>query len=153
MKKVIASSAIILSFIVYVLITRKPMDVASKDDSASNIASQQTTPEQSSQTATTELTGKTGQFKDGEYTGPATDFLYGNIQVKATISGGKLTDVEFLQYPTHHESARINEYAMPILKQEAIQAQSARVDVVSRATDTSYAFMQSLAAALREAQS
>jgi uncharacterized protein with FMN-binding domain len=46
----------------------------------------------------------------------------------------------------------INGYAIPQLTTEAIQAQSAQVDVVSGATDTSYAFMQSLSDALTQAQ-
>ena len=47
---------------------------------------------------------------------------------------------------------RINQQAMPVLKQEAIQAQSAQVDGVSGATDTSDAFVQSLTSALTQAQ-
>jgi uncharacterized protein with FMN-binding domain len=40
---------------------------------------------------------------------------------------------------------------MPLLKQEAIQAQSATADIVSHATDSSMAFQQSLASALSQA--
>ena len=42
---------------------------------------------------------------------------------------------------------------MPNLKQEAITAQNAQVDIVSGATDTSNAFMQSLSSALSQAKS
>ena len=45
----------------------------------------------------------------------------------------------------------INQQAMPILTQEAIQAQRAEVDIVTGATDTSEAFIQSLGAALAQA--
>ncbi|HEX3096025.1 MAG TPA: hypothetical protein VHQ20_02810, partial [Patescibacteria group bacterium] len=38
-----------------------------------------------------------GKYKDGTYTGSVADAYYGNIQVKAIISGGKITDVIFLQ--------------------------------------------------------
>jgi len=92
-------------------------------------------------------------FKDGTYTGNSQDAFYGNIQVKTVISGGKITDVQFLQYP--HDATRslaINTLAMPNLKQEAIQTQKAQVDIVSGATDTSNAFMQSLASALIQAK-
>jgi uncharacterized protein with FMN-binding domain len=42
--------------------------------------------------------------------------------------------------------------ALPILKQEAIAAQSANVSIVSGATQDSQAFQQSLGAALAEAK-
>lgn len=92
-------------------------------------------------------------YKDGAYTGTPADALYGNIQVQATIRGGAITDVTFLQYPNdRNTSVSINEQAMPYLKQEAIRAQSAQVDGVSGATDTSQAFIQSLASALTQAK-
>lgn len=94
-----------------------------------------------------------GQFADGTYTGPAVDAYYGLVQVKATVSGGKLTDVAFLQYPNDRSTSReINNQAMPWLTQEAIQAQSASVDIISGATATSEAFIQSLGAALSHAK-
>ena len=92
-------------------------------------------------------------YKDGSYTGTAADALYGYIQVKATVQGGKLTDVEFLQYPNdRRNSVDINTQAMPMLKQQAIKAQTAQVDGVSGATDTSQAFIQSLGDALQQAK-
>ncbi len=95
-----------------------------------------------------------GLYVDGTYTGSVADAYYGNVQVQAVVSGGKLTDVQFLQYPnTHSTSVYINSQAMPYLTQEAIQSQSANVDIVSGATDTSMAFQQSLAAALAQAKS
>ncbi len=92
-------------------------------------------------------------YKNGTYTGSVADAFYGNVQVQATIQGGNITKVAFLQYPnTHGTSIAINGQAMPYLQQEAIQAQSSNVNVVSGATDTSYAFEQSLASALAQAQ-
>jgi uncharacterized protein with FMN-binding domain len=94
-----------------------------------------------------------GQYRDGSYTGNSADAYYGNIQVKAIISGGKITDVQFLDYPQDRgTSVRINTAAMPYLKQEAIQAQNANVDIVSGATDSSRAFIESLTNALSQAK-
>lgn len=91
----------------------------------------------------------TARYKDGTYTGDVTDAYYGNVQVQANISGGRITDVVFLDYPHDREnSVIINTQAMPYLKQEAIAAQSAQVDIVSGATQTSLAFRQSLQSAL-----
>ncbi len=94
-----------------------------------------------------------GQYKDGSYVGDLTDAYYGNVQVKAVVQGSKLADVVFLQYPSdRHTSVQINTAAMPQLKSEAIQAQSAQVDAVSGATQTSRAFTVSLASALAQAK-
>ncbi len=98
------------------------------------------------------VVASTGQYKDGKYTGTGADAYYGTIQVEAIVSGGKLTDVQFLQYPNDRgTSIRINTSAMPRLRQEAIQAQSANVNTVSGATDSSGAFRQSLSSALDQA--
>ena len=94
-----------------------------------------------------------GQYIDGTYTGSAADAYYGNIQVKVNISKGKIADVIFLQYPSDRSTSQyINSQAMPYLKQEAIQAQSANVNGVSGATDTSIAFKESLTSALAQAK-
>ena len=94
-----------------------------------------------------------GQYADGTYTGSSVYAYYGYVQVKATISGGKLTDVTFLKYPNDRgRSVEINSYATPILSQEAITAQSASVDGVTGATDTSQGFRESLSSALSQAK-
>ncbi len=98
-------------------------------------------------------TATSGAFKDGTYTGPSVDAYYGYVQVQAIVSGGKLTNVQFLSYPNDRRtSQQINGQAMPLLTQEAISAQSANVDAVSGASDTSAAFVQSLGAALAQAK-
>jgi uncharacterized protein with FMN-binding domain len=92
-------------------------------------------------------------YKDGSYTGSQADAQWGYIQVKAIIKNGKITDVQFLQYPNErNRSVEINAYADPQLTTEAIQAQSANVDVITGATDTSQAFIQSLTDALNQAK-
>lgn len=91
-------------------------------------------------------------YKDGTYTGSVEDAFYGNVQVQAVITNGKITDVVFLQYPNENRTSQfINSQAIPILKSEAIQAQSAQVDIVSGASATSPAFQRSLSTALSKA--
>lgn len=93
-----------------------------------------------------------GKYKDGTYTGSVADAFYGNVQVEAVIKNGRIADVKFLQYPNEQRtSIEINQQAMPYLTQEAIQAQSAQVDGVSGATQTSRAFIESLQSALGQA--
>jgi uncharacterized protein with FMN-binding domain len=95
----------------------------------------------------------TGKYVDGTYRGSVADAYYGNVQVQATVQNGALADVQFLQYPNDRgQSIEINQRAMPVLKSEAIQSQSAQVNIVSGATQTSEAFQQSLATALSQAQ-
>jgi uncharacterized protein with FMN-binding domain len=48
-------------------------------------------------------------------------------------------------------SAEINDQAGPLLRQEVLQAQSAKINVISGATFTSEAFAQSLQVALQRA--
>lgn len=93
-----------------------------------------------------------GQYKDGQYTGERVDAFYGWVQVQAIIQNGQISDVKFLQYPNDRRtSVRINSIAMPYLTSEAVQAQSANVDIISGATLTSEAFAQSLQTALQNA--
>jgi len=94
-----------------------------------------------------------GLYKNGTYNGSIADAYYGNIQVQVVISGGKITDVIFLQYPNDNPTSQyINSQAMPILKQEVLQAQSANVSGISGASATSPAFQSSLADALSQAK-
>ncbi len=116
-----------------------------------------TTAAASSSTATssasTTAAAANALYKDGQYDGNVADAYYGLVQVRAIIQGGKLTDVVFLSYPNDRsESIKINTYATPILKAEAIKAQSAKVNTVTGATNTSRAFINSLTSALSQAQ-
>jgi len=98
-------------------------------------------------------TKTTGQYKNGTYTGPVSDAIYGKLQIVATISGGKLTNVTWPVYPNDPgHTSEVSASALPQLAQEAISSQSANVNVVSGATQTSEAFQQSLAAALAQAK-
>lgn len=97
-------------------------------------------------------TQTTGKYKDGTYTGSVADAFYGNVQVSVTVSSGRIANVKFLQYPNSHPtSVFINQQAMPYLKQETVKAQGSNVQLISGATFTSEAFVQSLQSALSKA--
>src|SRR5471030_3428136 len=92
-------------------------------------------PKKAQATATpgTETAGAT--YKDGSYTGDSIDVGYGPVQAQIVVSGGKITDVNFLKMPSDQpHSVEVTNSSEPILKQETIQAQSAKVDSVSGAT-------------------
>ncbi len=96
---------------------------------------------------------QSGAYRNGTYVGPSVNAYYGNVKVEAVVSGGQLANVKFLEYPnTHPASVYINSQAMPYLTQEAVQAQNANVNIISGATFTSEAFVQSLGAALAQAK-
>ncbi len=74
---------------------------------------------------------------------------YGDVQVQVTIQNGQLTDVVALQLTdVDGTSRRISAGAAPVLRQEALDVQSAQIDSVSSATYTSEAYAQSLQSAL-----
>jgi uncharacterized protein with FMN-binding domain len=96
---------------------------------------------------------QSGKYKNGTYKGPATDAYYGMVQVQANVANGQLASVKVLQYPNDRRTSRyINSQALPVLKQEAIVAQSGDVDFVSGATLTSQAFVHSLNQAMAQAK-
>jgi uncharacterized protein with FMN-binding domain len=86
------------------------------------------------------------------YDGDPVDNPYGTVQVRVTVQGKRVTAVDALQLPSDRaRSAYISEQAGPYLQQEALQAQSAQIDVVSGATYTSESYAQSLQSALDKA--
>lgn len=155
MRKLLLAGFVVFTYVIY-SVHQRGEGSAAVIAPKSPIVSQTTpvptsTPSSGSSTAATPVAGS---YKDGQYTGSIADAYYGNVQVKATVSGGKLTDVTFLEYPNDRStSVRINTQAMPYLRQEAISAQSASVDGVSGATYTSQAFAESLSSALSGAHS
>jgi len=77
---------------------------------------------------------------------------YGYVRLKAVVKNGQLTDVQMVEYPSDNRTSRyINSIALPYLIQEAVQAQSSSVDLISGATFTSMAFTKSLEEALKAA--
>jgi len=75
------------------------------------------------------------------------------VGTKKTVAR-KITAVKVPVYPNHTDrSVYINGQALPWLKQETLAAQfKGNVQLISGATDTSYAFNQSLQAALLAAK-
>lgn len=90
-----------------------------------------------------------GTYADGTYMGSVVRTRFGDVQVEVTISGGQLIDVTALQLPADdHHSADISDQVEPILRESALVAQSAEIDLLSGATYTSVAYAESLQAAL-----
>lgn len=146
-KKVAISLAVILGFIFF----SYTQQMGDKEDEGVVKLPAMLQPDK--KTITSSGTTAALTYQNGEHIGPLVDAYYGNVQVKAVIEGGRITDVVFMDYPHDRQtSERINQQAMPYLKQEAIQAQNAEVDVVTGATQTSLAFRKSLKSALEKAK-
>src|ERR1043165_9157455 len=76
----------------------------------------------------------------GTFTGTTISTIYGPVQVRITVSGQKVVDIQAMALPRDRaRSAAISQYSAPILRTEAITAQSASIDIVSGATYTSIA--------------
>ena len=81
--------------------------------------------------------------------GPVVQTKRGNVQVRASINGGRITEITPVTVPsTNSRSREINKHAVPQLRTEALAAQSAQIDAVSGATLTSDGYAKSLQAAL-----
>ena len=93
------------------------------------------------------------QYYDGQYYGDAVNAgRWGTLQVVAVIEEGELVNVLIADYPrSTYESDIITRNALPTLISAAIEAQDAEIDFVSRATDSSRAFVASLESALLDA--
>jgi uncharacterized protein with FMN-binding domain len=94
-------------------------------------------------------TGPTPTTATQTVNGPDVPNRYGDVQVSVTVSGGQIVDVQALALPSDRQkSAEISQYAGPILREEALQAQSANINIVSGASYTSQSYAQSLQGAL-----
>jgi uncharacterized protein with FMN-binding domain len=125
----------------------EPAAVASRSPGASGLP---TAPARTSAPASS-AAGATPNAS-GTFTGSAVSTIYGQVQVRITVVERKITDVQALALPRDRaRSAAISQYAAPMLRTEAIRAQSANIDIVSGATYTSIAYARSLDAALKQA--
>jgi uncharacterized protein with FMN-binding domain len=77
---------------------------------------------------------------------------YGTVQVQVVLIGSRISDVRALHLTDANGTSRgISAGAAPILRNEALTAQSAKIDTVSGATYTSQGYQVSLQAALDQA--
>ena len=94
----------------------------------------------------------TSGLTDGTFTGSATNTRYGPVQVQITVTGGKIVDVQAVEYPTDNSRDRqINERAIPQLVSETLNAQSADIHFVAGATYTGQGYLDSLQSAIDQA--
>lgn len=127
---------------------------SSSASSSSSNSSSSSTKSGSTSSASPSASASSSGLKDGTFTGQSVDTRYGPVQVRVTVSGGKITQVDVPTYPTESfRDQEINQQAVPQLVSETLSAQSAKIDMVSGATFTSDGYEQSLQSALDQARS
>ena len=106
-------------------------------------------------TATSPSAGSSGTGSSATsttYVGSTAQTRWGPVQVQITVSAGKVTAATAVQVPSgNNRDAQINDYAVPILDTEVVNAQDAGIDTVSGATVTSDGYITSLQSALDKA--
>ena len=111
----------------------------------------------SSGTSSTDTSGSSGSSGSSSsasktYAGDTVQTQFGPVQVQITVSGGTITKSEVLQVPWGNgRDQEINSQAVPILNSEAVQSQSAQIDMVSGASFTSNGYITSLQSAIDQA--
>lgn len=94
----------------------------------------------------------TGPAAAGAVTGPVVPYGYGELATQVRISGGRITAVSVPVLKVAEQfSQQLAAEAIPVLRNEVLSAQSARIQAVSGATYTSEAYAQSVQAALDKA--
>jgi len=128
-----------------------PSSSATSSAAPPDPSSESTTEPSSSPSASSSSAGSSSSAAK-TYTGDVAQTRWGPVQVEITVKSGTITAVDVVQHPTgNHTDAEINDYALPVLVQDTLKAQSAKIDMVSGATVTSDGYVQSLQSALDQA--
>ena len=156
MRRVILALAVTVAIVVGVLLYRSPP--VSAPDAAREPESPTPTP-----SASTSPTAA----PSGVFTGPRVQayqrkmgYIFGDVQVVVTVRAGRIVSITTPVAPpdgdtggrgTRPITRSITQFAVPLLTNEALRAQSASIHSVSGATYTADAFIASLQAALHQA--
>ena len=134
-RRVVLATAATVSGVV-LLLSLKP--ASDPNAQAAGAAPQQTSAAQESPQ------GGTAGAGSGTVDGNVAQTQYGNVQVRLTVSNGKITKAEAIQAPKGGTSDQKTALSIPKLTKETVTAQSAQIDAVSGATYTSNGYKQSL---------
>ncbi|HWE58650.1 MAG TPA: hypothetical protein VG228_03060 [Solirubrobacteraceae bacterium] len=85
------------------------------------------------------------------YKGALERTYYSNVQVTITVTGRKIKTLGVSANPQDQQSYERESYALPLLRREALKAQSYKIHSISGVTTTSQAFIASLYSAMGHA--
>lgn len=123
----------------------KPTSAATTTNSASTPAATQTQTESATPAPT-----PTAKTISGDFAGPVVNTRYGNVQVEITVTNGKITNAKALLAPTG-KNDKYTRFAIPVLKQQTLAAQSTDIQGASGASYTTYGWRLSLQGAMVKA--
>jgi uncharacterized protein with FMN-binding domain len=86
------------------------------------------------------------------YKGAVEKNHYSDVQVSITVSGKKIKSISVSANPQDQQSYQRESYALPLLRKEALKAQSYKIHTISQVTTTSEAFIASLESAMGHAK-
>ena len=150
----VASLVLLLSFKTHSpsAVATPPAAVSTTTNSGSTGPSPATTTKTKAKSKATTKSSTSTSNVTKTYTGSAAYTRYGPVQVRVTVSNGKVAKAEAVVYPMGSAlDQQINSYAIPQLNSEASSASSANIDMVSGATFTSQGYIASLQSALDQA--
>jgi uncharacterized protein with FMN-binding domain len=146
---VLAGTAVGLAGVLAYNTSSSPSAVAGSAAATATTASSTAPAASTSTSKPTTSTAATTANRTRSATGQDVSFQYGDLEVKVTEVGKRITNVSMVQGTANDpHSQSIDQVAIPELRQEAIAAQSAKIDGVSGASYTSAAYEQSLQSAL-----
>lgn len=101
-------------------------------------------------TTTAPTTTTTVTPSNQQATGVSVNYIFGILSVQVSVTNPTITKVSIaaINDGGNPRSVSIDQYAIPILEKEVLQAQSANIQSVSGASYTSAGFAQSLQSAL-----
>lgn len=133
---------------------RKPAAGNRKTDSASTEPGESPASGSGANAATTAAASPQTNYKDGTFLGWGS-CRHGDIEASVQIQDGKIVTATITQCLTRYScswiSPRVPSPVLPDLPREVVERQSAKVDYVSGATESSYAFADAITAALSKA--
>lgn len=132
---------------------KKHKVTARKAQTPTTTATQSQTPTATpvqSQTPNAAPASAASKGNSGTFVGTSVFVQYGYVQVELTVENGKITDARALQAP-NGRSDRFTQYAIPVLRQQTLNAQSSKIQGASGASYTSWGWYTSLQAALVKA--
>jgi uncharacterized protein with FMN-binding domain len=90
------------------------------------------------------------RMKDGAYLGREVDAgPHGDVQLRIQVAGGKMTTITIVKMPrSSGQSQKLTEDAFRKMTATALREQSAEVDIVSGATESCEAYIESLQSAM-----
>lgn len=108
----------------------------------------------SSSSSSSSSSTSSSKYADGTYTGALVQTNRGDVQVRITVSGGKITNVTAITYPNEtSQSQTISAQVIPTFQSEAVKSQNADIQLVSGATETYTGFKGSLQDAINQTMS